>query len=334
MITDARVFQDEFVPSDVVHRDAEINYLSSTLRPITDGNPIEPVCLFGPSGTGKTCLAQYTVEQLREEVIDLNTQYVNCWEDHSRFKTLYRILDGIGNTLNIHRQSTPTDVLLDRLRDYDGPPYVVILDEADQLETKDLLYDLRRVRNLNLLLIANEETDLFAHLDERVASRLQPCTRICFDTYSDEDLVSILQDRVRWGLHPDVITSKQLRDIADAAAGDARVAIGVLRVAARAASHDDAHGIRHEHIKTAVAEAKAEIKRKTEEKLTHHQQVLYDIITERGEVAPGPLYEAYAERIDDPKTKRTMRNYLKKLEHYNLITAVGNDGGREYHLHG
>jgi hypothetical protein len=60
--------------------------------------------------------------------------------------------------------------------------------------------------------------------------------------------------------------------------------------------------------------------------------VLYDIITERGEVAPGVLYEAYTERVDDPKTKQTMRNYLQKLEHYNLITAVGDDGGREYHL--
>jgi len=69
MITDARVFQDEFVPSDVVPRDGEINYLSSTLRPITDGGPIEPVRMFGPSGTGKTCLAQSTVKQLREEVI-------------------------------------------------------------------------------------------------------------------------------------------------------------------------------------------------------------------------------------------------------------------------
>lgn len=334
MITDARVFQDEFVPSDVVHRDAEINYLSSTLRPITDGNSIEPVCLFGPSGTGKTCLARYTVEQLREEVINLNAQYVNCWEDHSRFKSLYRILDGIGKTLNIHRQSTPTDVLLDRLRDYNGPPYVVILDEVDQLDAKDLLYDLRRIRGVELILIANDETELFAHLDERVTSRLQPCTRISFGKYSRDELISILDDRVRWGLRPDVITSAQLNEIAAAAAGDARIAIGVLRVAARMATRQETHNIHDEYIEEAVAEAKAEIKQQTEEKLTPHQQILYDIITQRGEVAPGDLYETYADQVDDPKTKRTMRNYLQKMEHYNLITAVGDGRGREYHIRG
>lgn len=64
---------------------------------------------------------------------------MNCWEDYNRFKTLYRLLDGVNETLNIYRQSTPTDVLLDRLRDYDGPPYMVILDEVDQIEDKDIL---------------------------------------------------------------------------------------------------------------------------------------------------------------------------------------------------
>lgn len=47
-------------------------------------------------------------------------QYVNVWENHSRFKVLYELLDGIGETLDIHRKSTPTDVLLDRLHEYDG----------------------------------------------------------------------------------------------------------------------------------------------------------------------------------------------------------------------
>lgn len=330
MITDARVFQDDFVPSDVVRRDAKISYLSSILRPLTEGDPIDPVFLFGPSGTGKTCLAHYTVTQLREEVIDINTQLVNCWEDHTRFKTLYRILDGVNKTLNIHRQSTPTDMLLERLRDYNGPPYLVILDEVDQLEDKDLLYDLRRIRNLELIFIANEETQLFACLDERVASRLHSCVRISFDKYSDDELVSILEDRVRWGLQPGVITEDQLYEIADASAGDARVAIGILRVAARSASRQDAPEIREGHIEAAVSEAKAEIQQKHLEKLTDDQRILYDILTNHGTIAPGDLYEAYEHRVTEPKTKRTVRNYLQKMEHYNLVEAIGENRGRRY----
>lgn len=80
MITDARVLQPEFIPREVQHRDAEVNYLSSVLDPITHGERADPALLHGPSGAGKTCIAQFLVERLREEVMDINYQYVNCWE--------------------------------------------------------------------------------------------------------------------------------------------------------------------------------------------------------------------------------------------------------------
>jgi len=53
-ITDARVLQPEFIPREVQHRDAEVNYLSSVLAPITDGRRADPALLYGPSGVGKT----------------------------------------------------------------------------------------------------------------------------------------------------------------------------------------------------------------------------------------------------------------------------------------
>jgi hypothetical protein len=107
----------------------------------------------------------------------VNYQYVNCWEDYNRFKTLYSILEGINKTIDIHRQSTPKDVLLDRLRDYTGSPYVVILDEVDQLQDRRLLYDLYRVQNLTMILIANNDTEVFSGVDDRLSSRLTTATR-------------------------------------------------------------------------------------------------------------------------------------------------------------
>lgn len=332
MIADARVLDPEFVPSDVVHRDAEINLLSSVLRPVTDGGSVDPAFLYGPSGTGKTCIAQYTLDKLRESVIDLNTQYVNCWENHSHFDTLFQVLAGVGQTLDIHRQSTPQSLILDRLHDYDGPPYVVILDEVDQLDDTNVLYELRRTPNLSMILIGNQHEQFFSRLDDRLASRLRAATRIEFDPYRHSELISILDDRVRWGLHPDVITQTQLELIADATGGDARVAIGVLRTAARRASQQSTDVIRDEFIRDAIPEAKAEITQANIEKLTEDQRVLYEIIGEAGDIAPGDLYERYEECADDPKTKRMVRNYLSKLVHYNLIEARGSDKGRRYYI--
>ena len=160
IITDARVLDPEFLPNDVVQRDAEINLLSSVLRPAVEGNPSDSAVLHGPSGTGKTCIAQYTLDKPHQSTLELNTQYVNCWEDHSHFTVLYRIFDGLDKTLDIYRQSTPKEVLSDRLYDYDGPPYIIILEEADQLDTTDV-----HVRDAPPLLI-DKQTSLKVEIIE------------------------------------------------------------------------------------------------------------------------------------------------------------------------
>ncbi|TMT81374.1 AAA family ATPase [Haloterrigena sp. H1] len=330
MITDARVLQPEFIPQEVKHRDAEVNHLSSVLRPILDGQSADPVFLYGPSGVGKTCIAQFTVERLRENVVDINHQYVNCWENHNRFKTLYSLLDGINQTIDIHRQSTPKDLLLDRLRDYDGPPYVVILDEVDQLKDKSLLYELYHIPRITMILIANNEKGLFADVDDRLNSRLSVCTRIHFHSYTHDELVAILHDRVQWGLKGEAINQQGLNVIANNAAGDARVAIGILRKAARTAQEEQLDSIPDRVIQKVTPEAKSEIKQKTVDRLTTHQQILYKIIAEYGEIAPSDLYEEYCDHVSEPKTRRMMRNYLAKLEHYNLVEGKGNTKARIY----
>lgn len=190
MIEDARVLRETFVPSDVVHRDAQVNALSQGLDPVTDGEPANPVLITGPSGTGKTTIAKFVVGRLRESVLDVESVHVNCWQSYSRFKALYRILGGLGKTVDIHRQSTPHDELSDRLAEYDGPPVVVTLDEADQLDDAQLVYDLYRLKAFSFLVITNREEDLLADLDQRVQSRLRTAETIHLDRYSISSLFS------------------------------------------------------------------------------------------------------------------------------------------------
>ncbi|MFC7157618.1 Cdc6/Cdc18 family protein [Halomarina halobia] len=330
MIVDARVLRDEFVPREVVHRDAETNRLSAALSPLLDGEPAETALLTGPSGVGKTCIAQYTVSRLRERVLDIETQYVNCWQNYSRFRALYRILDGLGQTIDIHRQSTPRDELLERLERYDGPPCVVILDEVDQLEDMRILYDLYHLPRFSMILIANREEELFARLDDRIQSRLHTAERVHFDRYSVDELVAILEDRAESGLTTGAVAREQLAIIADAAAGDARVAIGILRNAARQAQRAESRAITYEMLHEAIPEGRAEVRRKSIETLTPHQRALYDILAEEGELEPADLYAAYQARVDEPKTDRTVRNYLQKLAQYNLITITGTSRDRTY----
>jgi len=334
VITDARVLQPEFVPRDIRHRGAELSHLTDTLQPIIDGEGYpQPSFLYGPSGAGKTCIARYTLEQLREEIVGIDTQYVNCWEDYTRFKTLYRLLEGIDHAYNIDRQATPRDELHSRLQNNIDTHYVVILDEVDQLQDKSLLYDLYRVPDLTMILIANREEDVFGTLDQRIVSRLSGCATIRFNRYSTQELVAILTDRARWGLARDAITRTEIDAMADYAAGDARVAIGLLRNTTQLARQHGHECITTDLVESAVPETHSEIKKRTTDKLTDHQQVLYDIIVESGEIDAGTLYDQYRAAVDDPRTRRTLRNYLQKLEQYNLIEAHGATKGRTYTAH-
>ncbi|MFC5972166.1 Cdc6/Cdc18 family protein [Halomarina salina] len=332
MIRDARVLQPEFVPREVQHRDAEVNQLTNALDPIVDGERGDTAFLFGPSGVGKTCIAQYTVEQLREAVVDIEYQYVNCWQNYSRFRALYRILEGLNQTIDVHRRSTPHDELLARLREYEGPPYVVVLDEVDQLQDSAVLYDLYRVPNLSMILVANREEELFVDLDDRVVSRLQSARRIRFDHYGEDELVAIMRDRVDWGLEPGAVTDDLLRRIADAAAGDARVALGILRNAARDATRAGADSIEDTVVDDAIPDTRQEIHQKTVETLTPHQRTLYDVLDEFGRQQAGELYARYEERVDDPMTRRTVRNYLQKMIQYDLVASEGENRARTYRL--
>jgi len=153
-----------------------------------------------------------------------------------------------------------------------------------------------------------------------------------FDHYHKDEIVSILEDRVRWGIRSDVVSESQLELIADAAAGDARVAIGILRAAARNASQHGLETIREETIESAVSEAKVEIRQTNVERLTAEQQIVYDIIAEYGEIAPNELYECYERRSSNPRSQRMVRNYLNKLSRYNLIEADGENRGRKYRI--
>lgn len=183
-----------------------------------------------------------------------------------------------------------------------------------------------------MILIANREQELFVQLDERVRSRLQNCTRIQFDKYSIDELVSILRDRARWGLTENAVNTEGLRKIGDAAAGDARVAIGILRSAARTAEKENQETISEQLIEKSIPEAESEITRQTKDRLTPHQQVLYEIVLDAEKIDPGDLYSRYEQQVENAKTKRMIRNHLSKMRHYNLIAAEGATRGRTYRV--
>jgi len=337
MLQNARVLRPEFVPRELQHRDTEHTALTESLEPLTRDEQADPVIITGPTGVGKTTLAKFTLEQLQEAAFGLETAVVNCWQNYSSYRALFRILERLGRTIDVHRQSTPQDELIERLRDYDGD-CVIVLDEADQLEDKGVLYDLRRMPQITLVLIANREEDLFAGIDDRLQSRLHGTRTIHFEPYGLPELVEIIRTRADAAFsHPDAVSEDQLREIADAAAGDARVAITVLREAAKAADRGGRNRITAEDVTEAIPQGRQEVQNQNIQSLKPAQRTLYEIVRDHAEaegqpMQPGELYEEYERRADDPVGNRQVRRHMNKLEHYNLVSISGNSRDRRYGL--
>jgi len=328
MIQDARVLQDEYLPREIVHRHEEMSRLATALEPVVDGDKPQHALLTGPSGAGKTCIARATLDRLQEQVLDVHTAHVDCWLHPNDFRILYKLLEGLGTTYDIHR-STPTDELLQRLRDIDRP-YLIVLDEADQIEDPDLLRQLYAIPQITMILITNHERDLLTPLDERLQSRLRSSDTIEFDTYTHDQLVAILSDRAEWGLVENALRGEHIDRIAEAACGNARDGISILRSAARHAEHDGAEQIRDSHIRDAIPEARAQLRQKSLDRLSDDQLAVYQVLREGGELMPNEIVSRYSDRVDDPKTRRTVRKYLRKLEQYNLIVSEGQGPSRVY----
>jgi len=330
LLTNARVFHEEWVPGDFQYRSSELDVMSAALRPIVHGEEPSNLFCWGPSGAGKTSSATYLLQNLREQSLDVTTLSLSCWSTRTRHSVLYNLLTELDAAGSLHPTSSASSELLERIERALPSPAVLVLDEVDQLEELDVLYDLYHLEGLALILLSNTDDELFVRMDDRLRSRFQHATRVEFERYTTAELEGILSQRVDAGMRASSVTDSHLRLVADAAVGNARDAIRILAAAARLAESCDRETLSADIIEEAVPQARSALRQETVDRLDDHQYALFEVIRDAEEIDPGAAYERYAERVAEARTQRTIRNYVQKLAHYDLIEIVGKNRGRTY----
>ncbi|MFQ5648049.1 MAG: Cdc6/Cdc18 family protein [Candidatus Aenigmatarchaeota archaeon] len=334
IISDARVLTEQFIPREITSRDGQLKVIRDSLRPLIKGLPARHSFLYGPPGTGKTCIARFVAEELASYTSSVLQSYVNCWECTSRFRVLYAVLQSLGMQLAVHRKGTPTDELLDVLRGkLKEQSCVIILDEVDQLEDDKIFYDLLALPNACLIIISNSETALYT-TDSRIRSRLAAAERLEFPLYRVREIVEMLKRRAEWGLIPGVIKNTQLEKLADMSGGDARAAIGMLRVVAEAAENDDAESVADTYLEKAKAFTASGTRERALEKMNPYQRLILDILSSRKTLDSGNLYREFTSLVSkrglEPIVDRTFRRYMDKMVRCGLIIPSGDGRWRTY----
>lgn len=330
MIQNGRALRQEHVPRELVHRDGEIDALTAALGG-GRSNMFEDVIITGPSGAGKTSTTRYVLRKLEEARLDVETGFVDCISANSSTGALAGLVRASDRSAPLDPRANARSVLIDRLREMDGE-FVAVLDEADVLEDKQIIQALYSIPSVTTALISVNYDDLLINCDNRIQKRIRTFGHVEFSSYGDAQLADILAKRADVGLVLGSISDDAIWYIADQAAGDARLAIAILRRAAKQCSD-----LRRDVITSAVVDdveepARNEIATRYVEKLSTHQRILYELIRQEGPIQAGELYDAYRERATDPKADRTLRSYLNSMQREGLVEKQGGGRYTEYEL--
>jgi Cdc6-like AAA superfamily ATPase len=330
MLAQAHVFDEGWVPEDLAARDGETTAIAAALSPMTHGHAPNPVLLSGPPGVGKTATSRWVLEDLDHET-PARTTLIDCWTNHRPYQVYAELLQGLGRP-GVVQPKTPQRTLRDRVRSAlpDGG-CVVVLDEADQLDDPSLISDFNAMDGVALILILND-AQRFQDRLQRESISLELAETITYTPYSDRELVSILQPRARRGLTPGAYRRQRLEDAAELADGNARVAIQTIKAAADHARNESHAAITPDDVQAGHAEAVDLIRRKTRSRLQRHERIVLEVLEDLGEAGSQEIHEEYVTRVgeEDARGRRRIRDYLGKLESYNLIDVSGETRGRTY----
>ena len=321
LIHNSDALTDDYLPSDIVARNAQIAELRACLAPAADGRKPLHVWLHGRPGTGKTTVARFVASQL-ETNTRVEVAYINCWKHPTLFLVLQEIVEHfrivVPDNANI-----PTKLrrIEKRLK---GAPFVVVLDEFDKVQPKQqnaILYTLTEMNLCGIVAISNSRSTLLS-LEDRVTSRLHPVF-VGFEPFRPEELRLILEHRAKAALVPGSYNIDTLTTIAALAGGDARVAIQMMRKAAQLADTHSSRSISIEQVERSVHEARKLKARYTLGRLTDHHRLLVEIVESSKEIMSSDLWNAYLSKCADsgqrPIAERTFNAYVSSLASNGLI---------------
>ncbi|MBR9692913.1 ORC1-type DNA replication protein [Candidatus Woesearchaeota archaeon] len=354
LFANKRVLQSNFIPTEIEHRDDQINNVANILAPALRLERPSNLFIYGKTGTGKTLVAQYTAEKMmqvaKERDIPLKVFYLNC-KLKKIADTEYRLIAELARHLGkaIPPTGLPTDEVYNiffNALDSKKQIVIFILDEIDQLVKKagdEIIYNLTRInselKNAQVGIIGVSNDLIFSNnLDPRVKSSLSE-EELVFPPYNALQIQSILKKRCGLAFHENVLDDGVIAKCAAFAArehGDARRALELMRVAGELAERANKENVNIKHLD----EAEEKIERDRFLDVVEHQPkqfqaTLFSILAVSEKTSSfftGEIYDYYKRLCSKvglrPLTQRRVSDILAELDMLGLINAKVISKGR------
>ncbi len=337
IIKDIKYLDEEFIPENIYYRNNQIKEIARSITQFLEYSSSFHLFLYGPPGTGKTTTIKFLFKKLKEETKRALPIYINCWKYSRGFALLSELAsqlnETLSNMLQFKRNISEAYLYIQRYIKRERIKIIIALDEIDKLEDEDILYNFIR-DNIPLIMISNNEFAL-SDFDERIRSSLI-YQSIEFKEYSFEEMMHILRERHKYAFYPDAFPVHFIRVCASNAKGDARVGIGMMKLAALIAERKNKDKVELEDIRESYKEAKKLKILQILSTLKKEHSILYTIISKNKQMKASELYAAYNEVYKKEGGKylsdRTFRNYMQDLVEKGLIIAEGDTRWRIYKL--
>ena len=344
------VLRPTYTPSNLPHREEQINSLASILVPALRGETPSNVLIYGKTGTGKTAVAKYVGKELEEagtEERKCSVIYINC----EVVDTQYRILAHLARHFDkkIPMTGWPTDQVYSEFRDAldeEKKVVVIMLDEVDKLVRKgdDVLYNLSRVNSdllrskVSIIGISND-LKFTEFLDPRVKSSLGE-DEIIFPPYDAEQIRDILEQRASLSFNSGALQESVIPLCAAFAAqehGDARKALDLLRISGELAERTRSAVVSEEHVRAAREKIEQDRVEEVIKTLpTQSKLVLYSIVLleEQGtrNITTSAVYNMYKQLCPlvetDYLTHRRITDLIAELDMLGILHTVVVSKGR------
>lgn len=331
LFKDITVFNPDYIPENFLHRELQMEALALCLRPaLKGGKPVNSVVIGSPA-TGKTTAIHKIFEMVEEKSQKVATAYVNCQLYNTRFNIfaqIYKQLFGFLPAGTGVPFSRIYGEIMKKLSN-EKKALVVALDDVNHLfyhkNANQILYDILRayevfpgVRTGVFAIISDIEFRFM--LDKNVSSVFIP-QEVMFETYTWQEMRDILNDRVKSGFYPSVLSDEILDEIVDvtSSTGDLRVGIDLLRTSGNFAEADASRTIDKKHLEKALHDMGSQSIQNTLSNLSADEMELLRVLVQLGDDNPtaGDLYNTLNEFRS--LSYASFDRILKKLEFMRII---------------